>query len=46
MVREAKALGLETCCTRYVATSAEALKAAGLDYYNYNSTPWPEFMAR
>jgi biotin synthase len=38
MVREVKALGLETCATLGMLTLEQAteLKAAGLDYYNHN----------
>ncbi|MCH7393975.1 biotin synthase BioB [Acinetobacter dispersus] len=38
MVREVKALGLETCMTLGMlnASQAERLKDAGLDYYNHN----------
>ena len=38
MVREVKALGLETCCTLGMLSPAQAgeLKDAGLDYYNHN----------
>jgi biotin synthase len=38
MIREVKALGLETCATLGMLTApqAEELKAAGLDYYNHN----------
>ncbi len=38
MVREVKALGLETCCTLGMVSDAqaEALAEAGLDYYNHN----------
>jgi biotin synthase len=38
MIREVKALGLETCATLGMLTEAQAveLKAAGLDYYNHN----------
>src|SRR3979490_2222211 len=38
MVREVRALGLESCATLGMLTSAQAseLKAAGLDYYNHN----------
>jgi biotin synthase len=38
MVREVKALGLETCCTlgMLTETQAQTLKDAGLDYYNHN----------
>ena len=45
MVREVKALGLETCCTLGLLKDgqAEALKAAGLDYYNHNVDTAPEF---
>ena len=45
MVREVKALGLETCCTLGMLHDgqAEALKAAGLDYYNHNLDTAPEF---
>jgi biotin synthase len=45
MVREVKALGLETCCTLGMLRDgqAEALSAAGLDYYNHNLDTSPEF---
>jgi biotin synthase len=45
MVREVKALGLETCCTLGMLRDgqAQALKAAGLDYYNHNLDTSPEF---
>ncbi len=38
MVREVRALGLETCATLGMLTEKQAvtLKAAGLDYYNHN----------
>jgi biotin synthase len=38
MVREVRALGLETCATLGMLTAAQArtLRAAGLDYYNHN----------
>jgi biotin synthase len=38
MIREVKALGLETCATLGMLTPEQAtdLKAAGLDYYNHN----------
>ena len=38
MVREVRALGLETCATLGMLTDKQAatLKAAGLDYYNHN----------
>jgi biotin synthase len=45
MVREVKALGLETCCTLGMLKDGQAaqLKAAGLDYYNHNLDTAPEF---
>ncbi|MBY0238162.1 MAG: biotin synthase BioB [Burkholderiaceae bacterium] len=45
MVREVKAMGLETCATLGMleAEQAERLKAAGLDYYNHNLDTAPEF---
>ena len=45
MVREVKALGLETCATlgMLAAGQAEKLKDAGLDYYNHNLDTAPEF---
>jgi biotin synthase len=45
MVREVKALGLETCCTLGMLKDgqAEQLKDAGLDYYNHNLDTAPEF---
>ena len=44
MVREVKALGLETCCTLGMLKEgqAEQLKTAGLDYYNHNLDTAPE----
>ena len=44
MVREVKALGLETCCTLGMLKEgqAEQLKVAGLDYYNHNLDTAPE----
>jgi biotin synthase len=44
MVREVKALGLETCCTLGMLKDgqAEALRDAGLDYYNHNLDTAPE----
>lgn len=38
MVREVRALGLETCATLGMLTAeqAQALRVAGLDYYNHN----------
>ena len=45
MVREVKALGLETCVTLGMLKEgqAEQLKKAGLDYYNHNIDTSPEF---
>ncbi len=45
MIREVKALGLETCATMGMLTGAQAhaLKGAGLDYYNHNLDTDPEF---
>ena len=45
MVREVKALGLETCATLGMLGEgqAEKLKHAGLDYYNHNLDTAPEF---
>ena len=45
MVRGVKALGMETCCTLGMLKDgqAEALKDAGLDYYNHNLDTAPEF---
>ena len=45
MVREVKALGLETCCTLGMLRDgqAEQLREAGLDYYNHNLDTSPEF---
>ena len=45
MIREVKALGLETCATLGMlkADQAVALRAAGLDYYNHNLDTAPEF---
>ena len=47
MVREVKALGLETCMTLGMldAGQAQDLKHAGLDYYNHNLDSAPEFYA-
>ena len=44
MVREVKAMGLETCMTLGMLTSdqARALKDSGLDYYNHNIDTSPE----
>ena len=45
MVRAVKALGLETCATLGMLKpgQADALRAAGLDYYNHNLDSAPEF---
>ena len=45
MVKEVKALGLETCMTLGMLDEgqASALAAAGLDYYNHNLDTSPEF---
>lgn len=45
MVRAVKALGMETCMTLGMleADQAQALKDAGLDYYNHNLDTSPEF---
>jgi biotin synthase len=45
MIREVKALGLETCATLGMlsADQAQALRGAGLDYYNHNLDTAPEF---
>src|ERR1700688_4147234 len=45
MIREVKALGLETCATLGMVSPAQArdLKAAGLDYYNHNIDTSPEY---
>ena len=45
MIREVKALGLETCATLGMLSGeqATALKAAGLDYYNHNIDTDPGF---
>jgi len=48
MVREVKALGLETCATLGLLRpgQAEKLAAAGLDYYNHNIDSSPEFYSK
>lgn len=48
MVREVRALGLETCMTLGMleAEQAQALKDAGLDYYNHNLDSSPEFYGK
>ena len=45
MIREVKALGLETCATLGMLSGAQAgaLKSAGLDYYNHNLDTDPEY---
>jgi len=45
MVGAVKSLGLETCATLGMLTQpqADALKSAGLDYYNHNLDSAPEF---
>ncbi len=45
MVKEVKALGLETCATLGMLKlgQAERLRDAGLDYYNHNLDTSPEF---
>ena len=45
MIREVKALGLETCATLGMLSGgqARALKDAGLDYYHHNIDTDPEF---
>jgi biotin synthase len=45
MVKEVKALGMETCLTLGMLTQAQAekLKAVGLDYYNHNLDTSPSF---
>ena len=45
MIAGVKALGLETCATLGMLEpdQAEALKAAGLDYYNHNLDTGPEY---
>lgn len=45
MVREVKALGMESCVTLGLlnAHQAQTLAAAGLDYYNHNVDTSPEF---
>jgi biotin synthase len=44
MIREVKAMGLETCVTLGMLNTGQAhsLKAAGLDYYNHNLDTSPE----
>ena len=48
LVKEVKALGLETCCTLGMLSKpqAQTLKEAGLDYYNHNLDTAPEAYGR
>src|SRR5256885_13681420 len=48
MVLEVRSLGLESCATLGMLTSAQAaeLKAAGPDYYNHTLDPSAEYYAR
>ncbi|MFM0616094.1 biotin synthase BioB [Paraburkholderia nemoris] len=48
MVRQVKALGLQTCMTLGMldAQQADELKDAGLDYYNHNLDTAPEYYGR
>jgi biotin synthase len=48
MVREVKAMGLETCMTLGMldAEQAQTLKDAGLDYYNHNLDTAPEYYGK
>lgn len=48
LVREVKSLGLEACCTLGMLSQAQAdaLKEAGLDYYNHNLDTAPEAYGR
>jgi biotin synthase len=48
LVAGVKGLGLETCCTLGMLTQpqADALKSAGLDYYNHNLDTAPEAYGR
>jgi len=45
MIREVRALGMETCATLGMLSDSQArsLKDAGLDYYNHNLDTAPEF---
>jgi biotin synthase len=45
MIREVRALGMETCATLGMLSTEQAreLKDAGLDYYNHNVDTSPEF---
>lgn len=48
MIRQVKALGMQTCITLGMLTDAQAgqLKEAGLDFYNHNLDTAPEFYGR
>jgi len=48
LVSAVKGIGLETCCTlgMLTDTQAQALKGAGLDYYNHNLDTAPEAYGR
>ncbi len=48
MIKEVKALGLETCMTLGMLTEPQAqeLKEAGLDYYNHNIDTSPSYYAK
>jgi biotin synthase len=48
MVREVKALGMETCATIGMISEEQAaqLKKAGLDYYNHNVDTSPDFYGK
>jgi len=48
MVREVRALGMETCITLGMLSDSQAreLKQAGLDYYNHNIDTAPDFYPR
>ncbi|HEX2794369.1 MAG TPA: biotin synthase BioB [Croceicoccus sp.] len=48
MVRQVKAMGMETCMTAGMLTESQAhrLAEAGLDYYNHNVDTGPEYYER
>ncbi|HEY2686244.1 MAG TPA: biotin synthase BioB [Steroidobacteraceae bacterium] len=48
MIREVKALGLETCATLGMLSESQAgeLKEAGLDFYNHNIDTSPDFYGK
>jgi biotin synthase len=48
MIREVRALGIETCATLGMLTPDQAaeLKDAGLDYYNHNVDSSPEYYSK